>query len=70
MSSVEQPEAATDEREEAAAAEEPPLIADPVPSAVLKTPSEGLESIPQYPKRVIIVGGGIAGLVAGFELLR
>ena len=67
---MEQPEAATDEREEAAAAEEPPLIVDPVPSAVLKTPSEGLESIPQYPKRVIIVGGGIAGLVAGFELLR
>ena len=67
---MEQPEAATDEREEAAAAEEPPLVADPVPSAVLKTPSEGLESIPQYPKRVIIVGGGIAGLVAGFELLR
>ena len=67
---MEQPDAGTDERDEVAAAEEPPLIADPVPPAVLKTPSEGLESIPQYPKRVIIVGGGIAGLVAGFELAR
>src|SRR5207302_1207218 len=70
VSAVEQPDAGTDEGDEVAAAEEPPLIADPVPSAVLKTPSEGLESIPQYPKRVIIVGGGIAGLVAGFELAR
>jgi monoamine oxidase len=66
---VEQSEAAADERDEAAT-EEPALVADPVPDAVLKTPSEGLESIPQVPKRVIIVGGGVAGLVAGFELLR
>ena len=66
---MEQSEAATAEQEEVATAE-PPLIADPVPAAVLKTPSEGLESIPQVPKRVIIVGGGVAGLVAAFELLR
>src|SRR5207244_11630186 len=69
VSSVEQSEAATWDRDEVAT-EEARLIADPVPAAVLKTPSEGLESIPQVPKRVIIVGGGIAGLVAGFELLR
>ncbi len=50
--------------------EEPPLISSPVPSAVLKTPLEGLESIPQIPKRVIIVGAGVAGLVTAFELLR
>jgi monoamine oxidase len=36
----------------------------------LATPSEGLEPRAQVQKRVIIVGGGIAGLVAGFELLR
>jgi len=66
---VEQSETAEDLQGEIAT-EEPALIADPVPPAVLKTPSEGLESIPQLPKRVIIVGGGVAGLVAAFELLR
>jgi monoamine oxidase len=66
---LEQPEAVNEEQAEVAT-EEPPLIADPVPPAVLKTPSEGLEPIPQVPKRVIIVGGGVAGLVAAFELLR
>ena len=66
---MKQPEAVRDEQDEVLT-EEPPLIADAVPPAVLKTPSEGLESIPQVPKRVIIVGGGVAGLVAGFELLR
>ena len=66
---MEQPKAVNEEQVEVAT-EEPPLIADPVPPAVLKTPSEGLEPIPQVPKRVIIVGGGVAGLVAAFELLR
>ncbi|MBA2253719.1 MAG: flavin monoamine oxidase family protein, partial [Chloroflexi bacterium] len=37
---------------------------------VLATPEEGLERIPQASKRVIVIGGGIAGLVAAFELRR
>ena len=49
---------------------EPALEASGVPDEVLETPAEGLDRIPQPPKRVIIIGGGIAGLVAGFELLR
>jgi len=66
---LEQPEAVNQEPDEVSS-EEPPLIADPVPPSVLKTPLEGLEPIPQVPKRVVIVGGGVAGLVAAFELLR
>jgi len=66
---LEQPEAVNQEPDEVSS-EEPPLIADAVPASVLKTPLEGLESIPQVPKRVVIVGGGVAGLVAAFELLR
>ena len=59
---MEQPEAVNQEPDEVAS-EEPPLIAEPVPASVLKTPLEGLESIPQVPKRVIIVGGGVAVVV-------
>ncbi|HCO02172.1 MAG TPA: amine oxidase [Actinobacteria bacterium] len=47
-----------------------PTDAPPVSDEVLATPSQGLERHPQPQKRVIIVGGGIAGLVAGFELMR
>jgi monoamine oxidase len=42
----------------------------PVSDEVLATAEEGLEPRPQPAKRVIIVGGGIAGLVAAFELRR
>jgi monoamine oxidase len=42
-----------------------PLAAD-----ILATPSRGLAPIRQEPKRVIVMGAGIAGLVAAFELLR
>ncbi|MDQ3991956.1 MAG: flavin monoamine oxidase family protein [Actinomycetota bacterium] len=42
----------------------------PIPPDTLDTPSEGLERIPQISKRVIVVGAGIAGLVAAFELKR
>ena len=47
-----------------------PLQTAPVPDEVLEVPTEGLEPSRQPRKTVIIVGGGIAGLVAAFELLR
>ncbi len=47
-----------------------PEEAPPVSAAVLATPAEGLERRPQPGKRVVIIGGGIAGLVAAFELKR
>jgi monoamine oxidase len=48
----------------------PPASAPPVPADVLRTPREGLPANSQGRKRVLIVGAGIAGLVAGFELAR
>jgi monoamine oxidase len=42
----------------------------PVPEEVAATPAEGLEPRPQSPKQVIVIGGGVAGLVAAWELLR
>jgi monoamine oxidase len=42
----------------------------PVPDDVLATAQEGLEPRDQPSKRVLIIGGGIAGLVAAFELQR
>lgn len=47
-----------------------PADAPPIPDDVLETAAEGLEPRPQSGKRVIILGGGIAGLVAAFELKR
>jgi monoamine oxidase len=48
-----------------------PDEAPPVPSDVLAVPREGLESRPGAgAKRVLIIGGGIAGLVAAYELKR
>ncbi len=45
---------------------------DPTPVApeTLETPEFGLEPRSQAPKRVIIIGAGMAGLVAAFELAR
>jgi monoamine oxidase len=43
---------------------------EPVPDHVLATPQEGLEPRPQPAKRVIVIGAGLAGLVAAFELRR
>jgi monoamine oxidase len=45
-------------------------VREPLPEAVLDVPAEGLESRPQPAKRVIVIGGGMAGLVAAFELRR
>ena len=47
-----------------------PIQEEPVPDEILSVPSEGLEPQAQPAKRVIVIGGGIAGLVAAFELLR
>ena len=47
-----------------------PMETASVPRDVLATPGEGLEPRPQPAKRVIVIGGGIAGLVAAFELAR
>ena len=53
------------------AAEVPPELEDaPISAADLVTPVAGLEPRTQEPKRVIVIGGGIAGLVAAFELAR
>jgi monoamine oxidase len=50
---------------------EPMVLRDvPVEPEVLATPEEGLEDRPQRPKRVVIIGAGLAGLVAAFELQR
>jgi monoamine oxidase len=45
-------------------------VREPLPEEVLDVPAEGLGERPQPPKRVIVIGGGIAGLVAAFELRR
>lgn len=42
----------------------------PLPEEVLSVPDEGLEHRPQPPKRVLIIGAGMAGLVAAYELRR
>ncbi len=49
---------------------QPPPVKAPVPADVLETPQEGLEPRAQLPKRVIVIGAGMAGLVAAFELRR
>ncbi|MGI8928148.1 MAG: flavin monoamine oxidase family protein, partial [Candidatus Limnocylindrales bacterium] len=64
----------TDDPSTAAESEMPgapaPDAAPPVSDEVVATAAEGLEPRPQPAKRVIIIGGGIAGLVAAFELQR
>lgn len=47
-----------------------PSSAPPVPQEVLDTATEGLGRRDQRPKKVIVIGGGMAGLVAAFELER
>ena len=47
-----------------------PLEPTPVPAEVLETARSGLEPRPQTKKRVIVIGAGLAGLVAAFELQR
>jgi monoamine oxidase len=47
-----------------------PVVVKPVPDHVLRTADEGLGRREGARKRVIVLGGGIAGLVAAFELQR
>src|SRR6476661_8693204 len=47
-----------------------PETLPPVADETLAVPESGLEPREQSAKRVIIIGGGIAGLVAAFELRR
>jgi monoamine oxidase len=47
-----------------------PFEGGPVAEETLAVPEEGLEDRPQPAKRVVIIGGGLAGLVAAFELAR
>ncbi|WP_020389492.1 flavin monoamine oxidase family protein [Kribbella catacumbae] len=47
-----------------------PALAPPIPATVLRTVPAGLEPRPGLRKRVVIIGAGMAGLVAGFELAR
>src|SRR5688500_12877618 len=48
----------------------PPESQPPISRDVVETAEEGLEPRPQAAKRVTIIGGGVAGLVAAFELRR
>jgi monoamine oxidase len=45
-----------------------PIIDEPVPEETLRVPDEGLESRPGRRKRVVVLGAGLAGLVAAYEL--
>lgn len=51
--------------------EEPPPPSDePVADEVLSVPGQGLEPREGRRKRVVVIGAGMAGLVAAFELAR
>jgi monoamine oxidase len=69
-----QPATAPENLENASESEMPgapsPESQPPVSQELLDTAEQGLDSRPQNAKRVIILGGGIAGLVAAFELMR
>jgi monoamine oxidase len=47
-----------------------PDRAPPVPASVLAVPEHGLEPRGAEGKRVVVIGAGLAGLVAGYELKR
>lgn len=47
-----------------------PDAAPRLPAATLAVPAAGLDHRPQRPKRVIVIGAGVAGLVAAYELKR
>jgi monoamine oxidase len=47
-----------------------PDAAPPLPKEVLAVPEEGLGDRPGARKRVIVLGAGLAGLAAGYELKR
>jgi monoamine oxidase len=45
-----------------------PIVDEPVPEATLRVVDEGLENRPGRRKRVVVLGAGLAGLVAAYEL--
>ncbi|CAN5731033.1 flavin monoamine oxidase family protein [soil metagenome] len=47
-----------------------PGDAPPVPAETLAVPREGLDGATRRKRRVVVVGAGLAGLAAGFELKR
>lgn len=47
-----------------------PLVDEPVEPETLAVPDEGLDRRSQPPKKVIVLGAGMAGLVAAYELKR
>ena len=49
---------------------QPPPVEEPVPEGILAVAGAGLEPRPQPAKRVIVIGAGLSGLVAAFELRR
>jgi len=59
-----------DTREAPDPEEQPPPSDVPVAGEVLSVPREGLEPREGQRKRVVIIGAGMAGLVAAFELAR
>ncbi|HYI22913.1 MAG TPA: FAD-dependent oxidoreductase, partial [Candidatus Limnocylindrales bacterium] len=61
----------TDQPSEVAGSGRPdPDSLPPIGDEIVATAAEGLEPRTQPGKRVLILGGGIAGLVAAFELKR
>lgn len=58
------------EHEGAEATEAAPLEGAPVPDPVLAVPARGFERRPGARKRVVVIGAGIGGLVAAYELKR
>jgi monoamine oxidase len=52
------------------ATEAAPLEGAPVPDPILDVPVRGLEPRPGERKRVVVIGAGIGGLVAAYELKR
>ncbi len=50
--------------------DEVPPVTTPVDPELLETAGEGLDRRPHGPKRVVVIGAGLAGLVAAFELKR
>jgi monoamine oxidase len=47
-----------------------PLEGAPVPDPILEVPVRGLEPRPGDRKKVVVIGGGIAGLASAYELKR
>src|SRR5689334_21544924 len=45
-----------------------PLVSDPVPETTLRVADRGLDARPGARKRVVVLGAGLAGLVAAYEL--